>query len=49
MDKDIRLKGQWELQCENAELKYEGEIEALAVDKQGSISLENERASQVQD
>lgn len=30
MDKDIRLKGQREFQCENAELKCEGEIEALA-------------------
>ena len=47
MDKDIRLKGQREFQCENAALEYEGETEAA--DKQGSISLGNEWASQVQD
>lgn len=49
MDKDIRLKGQREFQCENAELESGGETEALAADKQGSISLENERVSQVPD
>lgn len=38
MDKDIKLNGQWECQCENAELQCGSEIALLSVNKQGGAA-----------